>query len=74
MSYRINDPQKYKFLYRRELYDVIIDFQCVQNLPSLGIINSRKSVLSNYHNHYKPTQAEHKHKKERKVFILLCLC
>ena len=29
---RINGPQKHKVLYSWELYDVIINFQCVQDL------------------------------------------
>ena len=38
---RINDPQK-----TWELYDVIINFQCVQDLLFLRIINLEQSELS----------------------------
>ena len=44
---RISDPQKHKVLYTWELYDVIINFQCVQDLLFLRIINSKQSELSN---------------------------
>ena len=47
---RINDLQKHKVLYTRELYDVIVNFQCVQDLLFLQIIESKHSVLSNYYN------------------------
>ena len=47
---RINDPQKHKSLYTWELSDVIINFQCVQDLLFLRIINSKQPVLSNYYN------------------------
>ena len=33
-----------------ELYDVVSNFQCVQDLVFLRIINSKQSVLSNWHN------------------------
>ena len=33
-----------------ELYDVVSNFQCVQDLVFLHIINSKQSVLSNWHN------------------------
>ena len=35
---RINDPQKHKVLHTWELYDVIINFQHVQDLVPLRII------------------------------------
>ena len=47
---RINDPQKRKVLYTWELHDVIINFQCVQDLLFLRIINWKQSVVSNYYN------------------------
>ena len=34
---RINDLQKHKVLYTWELYDVIINFQCVQNLSRIWL-------------------------------------
>ena len=43
---RINDPQKHKVLYTWELYDIIINFQCVQDLLFLWIINLKQSELS----------------------------
>ena len=43
---RISDPQKHKVLYTWELYDVIINFQCVQDLLFLRIINLKQSELS----------------------------
>ena len=46
---RINDPQKHKVLCTLELYDVIINFQRVQTLLFLRIINSEQSLLSNYY-------------------------
>ena len=47
---RINDPQKHKDLYTWELYDVIINFWCLQDLVFLRIINSKHSALSNWYN------------------------
>ena len=45
---RIYDPQKHIVLYTRELYDVIVNFQCVRDLNLfLQIINSKQSELSN---------------------------
>ena len=41
--FRINDPKKHKVLYKWELYDVIINFQCVQDLVFLRIINFKHS-------------------------------
>ena len=43
---RINDPQKHKVFYTWELYDVIINFHCVQDLVFLRIIHSEHSELS----------------------------
>ena len=40
---RLDDPQKHKVLYTWELYDVIVNFQCVQDLLFLRIINSKQS-------------------------------
>ena len=40
---RINDPQKHT----REFDDIIINFQCVQDLVFLRAMNSKQSVLSN---------------------------
>ena len=40
---RTNDPQKHKILYTWQLYDVIINFQCVKDLLFLRIINSKQS-------------------------------
>ena len=42
---RMNDPLKHKVLYTWELYDVIINFQCVQELLFLRIINSKQSQI-----------------------------
>ena len=36
---RINDPQKHKALHIWELYDIIINFQCVQDQLSLFLRN-----------------------------------
>ena len=47
---QINDLQKHKVLYTWELYDVIIDFQCVQDVLLLQIINSKQQFSSNYNN------------------------
>ena len=47
---RINDPQKHKVLYTWELYEVITNFQCVQDLVFLRIINSKQPLLSKYYN------------------------
>ena len=41
--HRINDRQKHKVLYTWKLYDVISNFQCVQDLGFLRIINSKQS-------------------------------
>ena len=43
---RINDSQKHKVLYTWELYDVIFNFQCVQDLLFWRIIYSKHSELS----------------------------
>ena len=42
---RINDPQKHKVLYTWELYDVIINFHCVEDLVFLRIIHWKHSEL-----------------------------
>ena len=44
---RINDPQKHKVLYTWELYDDIINYECIL---FLRIINSKLSELSKYYN------------------------
>ena len=47
---RIGDPQKHKVLYTWDLYEVITNFQCVQDLVFLRIINSKQPLLSKYYN------------------------
>ena len=42
----INDPQKHKVLYTWELYDAIFNFQRVQDLLFLRIINLKQSVTT----------------------------
>ena len=42
---RINDPQKHKVLYTWELYEVITNFQRVQDLVFLRIINSKNITM-----------------------------
>ena len=47
---RINDPQKHKVLYTWQLHDDIINYQYVEDLLFLRIINSKLSELSKYYN------------------------